>query len=210
MKHLRWIFTGLSLLAVQAIHAQCAGLFPNFSLGNDTTICQGVGLQLNAGAGYASYTWDNGSSNQTRQVSQAGTYSVTVAQIGTNLITNGNFEAGNTGFSTDYIVGTGGTYGQLSNAGTYAISTSPNLVHTNFAVCSDHTPSGTQMMIVNGSGSPNTDVWCQTVSVDPNTDYSFSVWTASAIAGANVAQLQFSINGGILGSVFSPPTTSCN
>lgn len=210
MKCLRWIFASMVLLSSHSLFAQCAGLFPNFGLGNDTTICQGVGLLLNAGPGYTSYQWDNGSVNQTRQVSQAGTYSVTVGQIGTNLIVNGDFELGNSGFSTDYIVGTGGTYGQLSNEGTYAITTSPNLVHTNFNVCQDHTPNGTQMMVVNGSGTPNTDVWCQSVTVDPNTDYSFSVWAASAITNANVAQLQFSINGGILGSVFSPPTTGCS
>jgi gliding motility-associated-like protein len=189
--------------------AQC--VFPPNLLPADTTICNGVGLSLTPGPGYNSYVWDNGSINQTRIVSTAGTYEVTVSQLASNLIVNGNFEAGNTGFTTAYTLGLGGAFGLLSNAGTYAISTSPNIVHTNFSSCQDHTPTpGVQMMIVNGSGTPGANVWCQTVSVDTDTDYQFSTWVASALNDNNVAQLQFKINGSVLGTTFSPSPTACN
>jgi gliding motility-associated-like protein len=48
-------------------------------LGNDTMLCTGNTLNLNAGAGYTSYLWQNGSGSQTFTVSSAGTYYVNAA-----------------------------------------------------------------------------------------------------------------------------------
>ncbi len=208
---MKTIFTLLTLLVLCFTHqatAQCSGPAPD--LGNDTSVCQGQSVILNPGS-FNSYLWDNNSTAQTRSVSQPGTYWVRVGTTSGNLITNGDFEQGNTGFSTDYVVGTGGSFGPLSNEGTYAITTSPNVVHTNFSNCQDHTPApGTQMMVVNGAGNPNTNVWCQTVNVQQNTDYQFSTWVSSALNDNNVAQLQFSINGNNLGMIFSPTPQGCD
>lgn len=190
--------------------AQCTGVIPPFSLGNDTTICQGSSLVLTPGNIFDTYLWDNNSTNPTRTVSQAGTYTVTVGMTGTNIITNGNFSSGNTNFSTDYGPGTGGSYGLLSNEGQYAISTSPSLVHNNFTPCGDHTSGSGNMLIANGAGTPNTNVWCQTVAVTPNTDYLFSCWITNAINTTNVANLQFYVNGSPIGSVFSTSPTGCS
>jgi gliding motility-associated-like protein len=46
-------------------------------LGNDTAICQGDILTLNAGAGFNSYLWQNGASSQTLNASAADQYFVT-------------------------------------------------------------------------------------------------------------------------------------
>jgi gliding motility-associated-like protein len=192
------------------LKAQCGN---SIQLGPDTTLCSGQTLVLNAAsvATYNSYLWDNTSTNPTRTVSTAGTYNVTGTFLGGNLIVNGDFESGNVGFTTDYIIGTGGTYGLLSSAGQYAIATSPSLAHTNFTPCTDHTPApGTSMLVVNGSGTPGSNVWCQTVSVQPNTDYQFGTWITNALYDVNVAQLQFSINGSSLGNVFATSTIGCN
>jgi len=200
-----------TLFLPNSVKAQCIG--PDPDLGNDTAFCAGQSLTLNPGT-FSSYLWNNGSTLPTRTVSQAGTYSVQVGIPGENIIVNGDFEAGNTGFLTDYVVGVAppfGGFGQLTNEGTYAVTTSPSLAHNNFMACQDHTPApGTQMMVVNGSSTANTNVWCQTVPVDPNTTYNFGTWVSNALNDNNVAQLQFSINGSTLGSVFSPPTTGCN
>jgi gliding motility-associated-like protein len=51
---------------------------PVVNLGNDTVICSGNSLLLDAGAGFASYNWQNGSSTQTFSVNTSGTYHVTV------------------------------------------------------------------------------------------------------------------------------------
>jgi gliding motility-associated-like protein len=64
------------------------------------------------------------------------------------------------------------------------------------------------MMIVNGAATPNINVWCQTVSVTPNTDYAFSTWLASTIS-AQPAILQFSINSVVLGAPFGASSTLC-
>lgn len=197
-------FTGIQ---ANSLLGQCSSPVP--FLGNDTTICQGQNIQVTPGV-YDSYLWDNNSTSSFRTLFAAGTYWVRVGTVGANLITNGDFEQGATGFTTDYSPGTGGSYGLLSNEGTYAVSNSPSAVHNNFSNCSDHTPApGTQMLIVNGSNQPNTNVWCQTVAVNPNTDYQFGFWTASALTNNNVAQLQFEINGGIIGNIISPSPSGC-
>jgi hypothetical protein len=51
---------------------------PTVNLGNDTAICPGATLTLNAGNPGMEYIWDDGSTVQTRTVSAAGIYSVTV------------------------------------------------------------------------------------------------------------------------------------
>src|SRR5690554_1724503 len=182
----------------------------NFSIGNDSTLLCGQTYTLQANQGLDNYSWSTGSSQSSITVSTSGTYTCFATQLGSELVVNGDFSAGNTGFTTGYIVGTGGTYGVLSNPGTYAINTSPNNVHTHFSVCSDHTTAGVgNMMIVNGANNPGVNVWCQTINVSPNTDYQFSAWVANALNDVNVAQLQFSIDGVPLGNPFSTSTAAC-
>lgn len=194
--------------------SQCTGSEPVLFLGNDTTLCQGSSLNLTAPAGYTYYNWSTGSTSQSITVNSAGNYSVEVGLVvNTNLVVNGTFESGNTGFTTGYAPGSGGAYGTLSNPGEYAVTTNPNLVHMYFSSCVDHTPTGLgRMLVVNGSGTPNTTVWQQTIIVTPNTDYQFGTWVMSVVqtAASDLAQLQFSINGVQLGSIFSPSQTSCN
>ena len=127
-----------------------------------------------------------------------------------DLVVNGNFSAGNTGFATNYALGTGGTWGPVSNAGTYSITTDPNLAHTNFSHFGDHTTGTGNMMVVNGSNTSNAVVWSQTITVTPNTMYNFSAWLASPSneSALDVAQLQFSINGSLIGPVATAPLTA--
>jgi gliding motility-associated-like protein len=49
---------------------------PAINLGNDTNICAGQVLTLNAGTGFASYVWSNNAASQQITVNTAGTYSV--------------------------------------------------------------------------------------------------------------------------------------
>ena len=186
----------------------------SFDLGPDTAFCQGQSILLDAGAGFDTYVWQDNSTNQTFTASATGTYYVTTTFIDSanNLVNNGDFEQGNTGFTTDYAPGSGGSFGLLTNAGTYAVNTSPSNVHNNFFSCPDHTSGTGNMMIVNGSNTPNTNVWCQTITVVPNTDYIFSAWAMSLenTNAANVATLHFLINGAQFGPNFSPSFTGCD
>lgn len=180
-------------------------------LGNDTALCQGAVLALSAGPGYDTYSWDNGSTTSARSVNAAGTYWVRATTLGPNQIVNGDFEQGNTNFMTQYVSGTAGSWGLLTAAGTYAVVSNPNSVHTDFAACADHTPApGSRQMVVNGSNVPNTRVWCQTVPIQPGTEYRFGTWVSSALTAPEVAQLQFSINNVALGNIFSPTPQGCN
>lgn len=54
-----------------------SGVTPIVNLGNDTAVCEGNSVVINAGA-FDSYIWSNGSSLQTISVSVENTYSVTV------------------------------------------------------------------------------------------------------------------------------------
>lgn len=51
---------------------------PSVNLGGDTSLCQGTTLVLNAGNPGASRLWDNGTTGQTRTVTNSGTYYVRV------------------------------------------------------------------------------------------------------------------------------------
>ncbi len=51
---------------------------PEVNLGNDTSICNGEVVDLDAGNAGASYSWSNGAGTQTISVSAGGQYSVTV------------------------------------------------------------------------------------------------------------------------------------
>src|SRR5262249_30875601 len=119
------------------------------------------------------------------------------------LIANGNFSGGITGFSSSYALTT-----NLYPEGTYYVGSNPNAYHSGFSGCGDHTGSSGNMMIVNGSGNVGVQVWCQTVNVLPNTNYAFSCWVTSVAAGSP-AILQFSINGSLLGSPFTAPANVC-
>jgi CARDB len=119
-----------------------------------------------------------------------------------NLIVNGDFEAGNTGFSTQYF------RGSLLAPQTYDILRNPRDGHPSAASFGDHTSGSGLMMAVNGAERANVLVWSQTVSVVPNTDYSFSSWVASWTSGPGdlsiLANLDFSINGSSLGASLAP------
>lgn len=140
-------------------------------------------------------------------VSQTTNYVLTAiaADFSNNLIDNGDFENGNSGFTSDY------TYnpGDLVPEGVYDVIDNPQSDHPGFSPCDDHTSGSGNMMVVNGAGTPNQNVWCQTVNVLPNTQYVFSAWVATVVA-ASPALLQFNINGTPLGPIFNAPGSVCN
>ncbi len=57
---------------------------PNFDLGNDTTICEGEAIVLDATLSNVSYLWQDGSDNPTLAIYEQGTYSLAISnQCGT-------------------------------------------------------------------------------------------------------------------------------
>lgn len=119
-----------------------------------------------------------------------------------NLVVNGDFEQGDVGFTTDYNYATVvGPWGLLSNEGVYVIGSNANNYHTFFQGFDHTNPPNGQFMIVNGAATPNTNVWCQTIEIIPNTWYSFAAWAQNIDTGPNqnFADLQFTIDGQPLG-----------
>jgi hypothetical protein len=119
----------------------------------------------------------------------------------TNLVRNGTFSSGATGYVSGYSRCNSSNC--LYPEGYYAIGTNANFYHRNF-VGRDHTTGTGNYMIVNGTGVPNTIVWRQTITVKPGTDYNFSSWVKSLVSGSP-AKLQFQINGVTIGAVFNAP-----
>ncbi|MBN8702686.1 MAG: gliding motility-associated C-terminal domain-containing protein [Bacteroidetes bacterium] len=197
MKVINYITLSALMFSVFELDAQCNAVNPA-----PQTICSLDTATIDAGVNFRSYSWSEGQTTQVIKVTPTNTtsYSCTVTCYGPDVVTNGGFESGNTGFSSAYT----NNQGSLQNSGRYAITSDCSIQKGDW-IGLPHT--GSLFMAVNGSGTPNTDVWCQTINVLPNTTYEFSTWVKS-LSGTPYAQLQFSINGVTLGNIFSATAES--
>lgn len=176
----------------------------------DTLICYGTTKQIVTTPGL-SFCWspatglDNpASSNPVASPQQTTTYYYNALTAGNNLITNGDFSQGNTGFTSQYFYTSSNT-----TEGEYYVGTNPSAWYPAHYGCSDHTTGSGNMLLVNGSPTPDVEVWKTTVNVTPNTNYAFSTWICS-ISVPNPAQLAFSINGNSIGGLIVASQPPCN
>jgi hypothetical protein len=163
-----------------------------------------------------SYVWSTGQTSQSITVDVAGMYSVTATiyggcsstvqiSVGRELVTNGDFSNGNTGFTTGYAykADSAGYNMELyddSGNNAYAVGTNGQNYHPSF-YGKDHTnnQSGNRnFMLVNGHGS--IVVWEETVPVEPNTNYYYSAWGMN-LNPSSPARLQFEVNGEKIGTI---------
>jgi hypothetical protein len=188
------------IIPLYSVTAQC----PTANAGPDKTICPGstTSIGLNSVNNSFSFAWSppSGLSSPNSPVTNASpssttTYTLTISPK--NLIINGDFNSGNTGFITDYT-----TYGGY---GSYWIGTSPSWV--NNAWCSI---SGTNNIMFFDGMNNNTSarVWSQTVNVAPNTNYIFSFRVLNiALSYPEIPNLQIKINGISIGNQMISPTS---
>lgn len=119
-----------------------------------------------------------------------------------SLLINGDFENGNTGFTSGY------TFGDDSNPGGYTIGANPSTATGAFGDwcnCGDHTSGTGKMMIVNGATDATLSVWEETVTVTPSTEYIFSYWGAEVDHdSSSLPHLLLKINGKVIGSSTFP------
>ncbi|MDW7669012.1 MAG: hypothetical protein SCJ93_09325 [Bacillota bacterium] len=88
-----------------------------------------------------------------------------------NLIVNGDFEGGNTGFTSEYTyhdstdINTNGLWDPFM----YTVGTNPSLYHERWSSFCDHTIDGDKMMIVNAEDDVTTEkeIWSQEVDLEP-------------------------------------------
>ncbi len=178
-------------------------------LTQDTTICIGATKQLLTSPSL-NFCWSPAtflnnplSPNPITSTSQNITYYFNSERVGNNLIINGDFNAGNTGFTSSY------TYANPNTTeGEYFVGTNPQAWNASTSPCPDHTTGNGNMMLVNGAPIPNVKIWGQTIPVNPNTNYAFSTWI-QAIYNVNPAQLQFSINGNDIGTIITASLPTC-
>ncbi|MEP6728528.1 MAG: gliding motility-associated C-terminal domain-containing protein, partial [Bacteroidota bacterium] len=178
-------------------------------LTGDTTLCAGTKTQLrtrgNLGFCWSPQTYlDNPNSPSPVTSTPVNiTYYYTAEITGSNLIVNGDFSQGTAGFTSEY---------NLANPnlteGEYFVGSNPSAWNASLSGCTDHTSGNGNMMLINGSPVYNVNVWKQTITVVPNTNYAFSTWV-EALWPPNPAQLQFSINGKEAGSLISASLPTC-
>lgn len=115
---------------------------------------------------------------------------VSGAASAANLVVNGDFGAGNTGFTSGYQYASP-MYWQPTHYSTGSLE---------FA---DHTADGPDsLLMVDGAYSSATVVWQETLAVAPNSDYLFETWGRYVMRGAGpVITLGFSANGSSLGTL---------
>lgn len=171
----------------------------SIELQNDTTVCQGETVLLQGPGGFPNYLWSTGAITQNITVDATGTYGLQVSYPSGELVTNGNFSAGNTGFTTEFTLNNNLNTGD----GFYWIGTNAASHHPQFL----GTGNG-QFMIVN-SGFPSALwlVWCQEVEVCPEQTYTLS-FRARTVSNATPARLQWWMDGVPVGPEWNLPLFS--
>lgn len=120
-----------------------------------------------------------------------------------NLVENGNFEAGNAAFGSQYNYS-----GNLYPEGLYAVVTQPRQTHHDFTYNGDHSTGKGKMMVVNGATESGKVVWQQEVPLDYSKQvYVFSAWFMTVSPASNPALLDLSINGEQIAAVQLPNNT---
>ena len=127
------------------------------------------------------------------------TYTCSGYGPGPESVFNGDFEQGNTGFTSAYTYST-----NLYPESTYSVGDYAGDFHPDF-VGTGHGGTG-NFMVINGATSPNTNIWTEQITVSPDTYYAFSTWVCTVSPAGDAARLQFSINGSQIGEVFSAPS----
>jgi hypothetical protein len=123
------------------------------------------------------------------------------AQAGLNLLVNGGFEQGNTGFSSDYGYSGGGNCCE----GQYTVRGNGSSFNAAFVNPPPSSVGSVQMMVVNGSTVPNQRIWYQTVAVTPGRTYALTMRGCTAVAGGP-AVLQWQVDGALIGNPSSLPS----
>jgi len=176
----------------------------------DTSICKGESFTLRTAKNVVDYCWSpadgleiSQSNTPTAKPTTTTTYIYTAKAFKDNLIINGDFTNGNTGFQSDYQF----SYTGIPE-GVYNVGANVQAWHSGLSNCSDRSGGNGNMLMINGSSSKNVKVWYQTITVTPHTNYVFSAWVQS-LAPNNPAHLQFSINGNRIGSDLFASTQTC-
>lgn len=117
------------------------------------------------------------------------------------LLTNGDFEAGNTGFTSDYAYR---VVSDSPNIQQYGVTTS-SFAWSQFwhNLPTDHTPVGDKFFIADVGPDLSAVIWRQTVTVPAHTDMTLSAWLATWTSFPAVT-LRIDVNGSQVGLWAAP------
>ena len=117
---------------------------------------------------------------------------------GEDLVINGNFSSGTSGFNSDLTL-----YGSCNN-NRYGVFPNANTPCPTFANITAHGGSG-NFLVIDGSTTANRDVWYETVSVTAGKTYEFAYWLYPSISkppyDAIRSQLDLRANGTVIRSI---------
>ena len=119
------------------------------------------------------------------------------ASAAPNLVANGDFEGGNTGFTSGYAFSPAGN----STEGQYTVRSNPFPWNGLFISAADHTSGSGLMYVGNGSPTNGSVVWASgPIAVTQNTNYFFeafvmNVCCSAPFPGNSPSILEFSVAG---------------
>jgi hypothetical protein len=98
-----------------------------------------------------------------------------------NLLTNGDFSAGNSGFGSDYTFES-----FINNGNQYSVTAANNINNINAfgdwtAIDTDPTGGTSNILVANGADFSDARVWFETVAVSPDTNYTFNFFGLTSI-----------------------------
>ena len=188
------------------------------------TICAGTPTNLSVSGSPDPYLWtanppdstltaaNNTSANPTVSPTTTTTYTVTsgVAANATNLVINGDFSMGDFGFITDYVNYLPGTVPTSGVQGAYGVVTNPRNWFAPFSPCTDHTSSGGNMLVADGSTTGTARIWYSPapITVIPGKNYTFSYFLTAVVSGGP-AKLEVLINNVPIGPIATAPSSPC-
>lgn len=110
-----------------------------------------------------------------------------------NLVTNGDFEAGNTSFSSDYTFTANGL-----PAKTYTVTDDPKDFNANFVSVGDHTTGSGLMFVGNGGPDAGDIVWqSQAIAIEAAQNYFFEAFLMNVFPSAPpILTFTVSLDGG--------------
>lgn len=183
---------------------------------NDTsyyTSSPPFGVQLNASQGADYYNWtpttgliDPHVNNPMATINNSIQYVLEALFVDEeNLVYNGDFELGNTGFTTEYTLGA-----KPLQEGRYGVTDNGQSVHDGFMPCIHDG----NFYVGNGSMYNSLVVFQSQVSVTPNTDYYFSSEVTAIDANpthpiSQLALFQFNINNTQIGNTLRVNDSPC-
>jgi len=127
------------------------------------------------------------------------------AHASANLVQNGDFELGNTGFSSEYGYYPVGSSTDGSGHDFYQISTDARTNNSRWVALADHTSGSGNYMNVDGSDNQNTAFWGQSIGVEVGKTYEISGWFSSLYPVSDPT-IKYTIDGNDASSTFDLAT----